>query len=113
MRLSLLAALCLGALSLSGCVDPKQIRAEQRAEDQQKCSDFGYAPQTDGFAHCMMDLSQKRDYDQQRQQDREARLKELALRRSGDERYPVCNAASPDTHLDISGFWYGEGCRAR
>jgi hypothetical protein len=36
-----------------------------------------------------------------------------ALRRSGDERYRVCNAASPDTPLDVSGFWYGKGCRAR
>lgn len=114
-------ALCI---SLCGCVDPARIRAEHRAEDQTRCSEYGYREGTDAFADCMMRSDEKREYaeqqDRQRQEDRKAqaeerkvRLRELALERSGDERYPVCGATSPGAELDLDGFWYGEGCRAR
>ena len=40
--------------------------------------------------------------------------KQLSLQRSGDTRFPVCNAASPDNGLDITtNSWYGSNCRAR
>ena len=98
---------------LSGCVDPAQIRAENRASDRQRCMDYGYQEGTDAFANCMERSDEKREYAQQRAEDRKARIRELALKRSGDERYPICSAATPNVELDVEGFWYAEGCRAR
>lgn len=100
-------------VSSSGCTDPAQIRAENRAADQKRCADYGYQEGTDAFADCMMRSDEKREYAAERAQERKSRLRELALKRSGDERYPICSAATPNVELDIEGFWYGEGCRAR
>lgn len=113
MNLSAWAASIVVAVVLSGCTDPAQIRAENRASDRQRCSDYGYQEGTDAFAHCMERSDEKREYAEQRAQDRKARIRELALKRSGDERYPICSAATPNVELDVEGFWYAEGCRAR
>jgi hypothetical protein len=124
MKLEALAVSFVMCASLSGCMDPAQIRAEQHASDRERCTGYGYQPGTDAFADCMMRSDEKREYAEQRERqqadekrqrdaDRKARMRELALKRSGDERYPVCGATSPDAQLDMEGFWYGEGCRAR
>lgn len=124
MKLVALGAPMVLCVSLCGCVDPAQIRAEYRAADQKRCSDYGYREGTDAFADCMRRSDEKREYAEQRErqrqedrtaqaEERKARLRELALRRSGDERYPVCGATSPEAELDMGGFWYGESCRAR
>lgn len=101
------------AISLSGCADSAQVRAENRAADRQRCADYGYQEGTDAFATCMERSDEKREYAEQRAEDRKARIRELALKRSGDERYPICSAATPNVELDVEGFWYAEGCRAR
>lgn len=106
-------AMCVAA-PMGGCADPAQVRTEQRADDQQRCSDYGYAPGTDAFADCMMHRSDRREAREQRDNDRLERLRQQALDRSGDERFPLCSAANMDAHLDTVGnFWYAEGCRAR
>lgn len=76
-------------------------------------SDYGYQDGTEAFANCMERSDEKREYSEQRAQDRKTRMRELALKRSGDDRYPICSAAMPNVELDVEGFWYGEGCRAR
>lgn len=101
------------AILLSGCADSAQTRAENRATDRQRCADYGYQEGTDAFATCMERSDEKREYAEQRAEDRKARIRELALKRSGDERYPICSAATPNVELDVEGFWYAEGCRAR
>jgi hypothetical protein len=107
--------------SLACCVSPE----EQHAMDQQTCAGYGFAPGTDAFAHCMMSTAQQREainaaraqqqaaiYAQKQQQA--SYYKQLSLQRSGDTRFPVCNAASPDNGLDITtNSWYGSNCRAR
>lgn len=113
MKRTIWTAATIMAISLCGCVDPAQIRAENRAADQQRCSDYGYQKGSDAFADCMERSDEKREYAEQRAEERKARLRELALKRSGDERYPICSAAMPDVELDVEGFWYAEGCRAR
>lgn len=106
-------ALCATAIT-GGCADPGQVRAEQRADDQQRCSDYGYAPGTDAFADCMMHRTDRREARQDREQSRKERIRQQALDRSGDERFPICSAANMDAELDTAGnFWYAEGCRAR
>jgi hypothetical protein len=54
-----------GLLLLNGCVPSPEEQAaaaaQQRAADQSQCSGFGFKPDTDAFAQCMMTLSTKRD----------------------------------------------------
>jgi hypothetical protein len=113
MKLSGFALLALGTLLLSGCVTPEQKAAEQHANDQRKCEGFGFQPGTDKFAECMMQRDAQASYREERQQDMQEHYRQLSLQRSGDERFPICGAASRDSHLDVSGFWYGPDCRAR
>jgi hypothetical protein len=111
--LRVIAVASLGVI-LDGCVDPAQVRAQQHAADEQQCAGYGFQPGTDAYANCMMKQSDRREDQARRDQDRLARLRQKALDRSGDDHYPICSAASPDTHLDTVGnFWYAEGCRAR
>jgi hypothetical protein len=57
MRLAVLAMACATA-ALSAC-GPSP--AEQAVMDQQRCAGFGFQPNTDAFAHCMMQISTQRD----------------------------------------------------
>jgi hypothetical protein len=113
MKLSIWSAAMVAAISLSGCVDLARIRAENRAADQRRCSDYGYEKGDDTFANCMKRSDEKREYAEQRAEDRKARIRALALKRSGDGRYPICSAATPNVELDVAEAWYAEGCRAR
>ena len=101
-------------MALSGCVDPGRTRADHRASDEQRCTSYGYVPGSDAFADCMMHRDEKREFKKDRDQARLDRIRQKALDRSGDERYPICSAANMDAQLDTAGnFWYAEGCRAR
>lgn len=66
MRATCLAALGAVAL-LAGCGPTAEqqaaMDAAQRARDQDRCAGFGFAPATDAFARCMMNLSGQRDAD--------------------------------------------------
>lgn len=104
----------LMAVLVGGCVDPAQTRADLQAGDQERCSSYGYAPGSDAFADCMMRRDEHRENQVQRDQARWDRIRQQALDRSGDERYPICSAANMEAKLDTAGnFWYAEGCRAR
>ena len=118
ISMAVLATVCV---SLAGCISPE----EQHAQDQQTCAGYGFAPGTDAFAHCMMTTAQQRDAIAAARQQQQAAInaqrqqqagyyKQLSLQRSGDTRFPICNAASPDNGLDITtSSWYGSNCRAR
>lgn len=56
MSRSLSLLLVLAALAACG-----PTAEEQRAMDIQKCGGFGFTPNSEGFAGCMMSLSQQRD----------------------------------------------------
>lgn len=102
------------ALILRGCADPGRTRADPHASDEQRCNSYGFVPGSDAFADCMMHRDEKREYTRERDQARLDRIRQKALDRSGDERYPICSAANMDAELDTAGnFWYAEGCRAR
>ena len=45
------------AAAVGGCVSPEAVRVR----DQQRCAGFGFAPGTNAFATCMMNLGQQRD----------------------------------------------------
>ncbi|MGE7413950.1 hypothetical protein [Methylobacterium tarhaniae] len=120
-RLSL-AAGC--ALALSACVTPQ----EQRAMDQRQCYEFGFETATDGFAQCMMGLSQQRTQiqanrdlqvraqlaEQNRQREAQHELyKVLSIQRSGDKSFPVCGASISGGMDRNTMTWYGPNCRSR
>lgn len=67
MRKTGFAVIALMAALLAGCApSPEQqaaMAAAQRAQDQGRCSGFGFQPGTDAFAHCMMTISTQRDAD--------------------------------------------------
>jgi hypothetical protein len=62
-------ATCIAALGtivlLAGCGPTAEqqaaMDAAQRAKDQNKCGGFGFAPGSDAFAHCMMQIASQRD----------------------------------------------------
>lgn len=114
IRIRFLWTISLSTLVMvTGC-SAGPTKAERRAADQDRCSSYGYAPGTDAFADCMMHQADKRAYKKERDDSKKAWIRQQALDRSGDERYPVCSAANMDAELDTSGnFWYAEGCRAR
>ena len=113
MRAARFATLVLiSSVLLSACV-AAPTAAEKRAANQQKCSDYGYAPGSDRFADCMMQQDIRAERKEERKQDMREHDRALSLERSGDERFPVCGAATPNSHLDSSGFWFGPDCRAR
>lgn len=110
------SSLCL-LLATTGCAESGHTRADRQAADQDRCSSYGYAPGTDAFADCMMHQADRREdkraHKQARDEAKKARIRQQALDRSGDERYPICSAANMDAELDTAGnFWYAEGCRA-
>jgi hypothetical protein len=113
MKLSAWAVPLVACIFLDGCADAGRTRAENLDSDRQRCSDYGYREGTDAFASCMERHDEKRERAEERADERKARMRALALKRSGDERYPICNAATPNVELDVEGFWYAEGCRAR
>lgn len=99
---------------VAGCVDSAPTRADQQAADQERCSAYGYAPGSDAFADCMMRRDEHRERRVERDQAKWDRIRQQALDRSGDDRYPICSAANMEARLDTAGnFWYAEGCRAR
>lgn len=57
-----LIALALGASLLGACTTMEDIRTVQRKQ----CSGYGFKPDTDPFAKCMMDLEAKRMEDHRR-----------------------------------------------
>lgn len=110
MRIVLFALLALFGLSLSGCatVSPE----EQHFSDQSQCANYGYKPGTNQFANCMMKLDTRRQNQAIGQEQDDARMKALSIRRNGNPNYPVCTAAMPDVKLDTyNNAWYGPGCR--
>jgi hypothetical protein len=134
MRLQL-SLLLMAASVISGCVTPEQ----QLAQDRGQCASFGFSFGTPDFANCMMNLHDQRrmeDLEQERENRWKAemasipspppssdnggsgpmsadRIKELAILRSGDTRFPVCTATSDASSLDISVGWIGKNCRVR
>lgn len=60
MRRMLLVAGVVGTtlLSLSGCVSPEQLRAQ----DQAACASYGFQNGTPDFAHCMQQENLARRY---------------------------------------------------
>ncbi len=64
LRIAVLAP--VGALvMLAGCgptpEEQAAAAAAQHAQDEARCSGFGFSPNTDAYAQCMMTLSTKRD----------------------------------------------------
>lgn len=124
-RLSRHAALVAAcAIGLAGCVSSE----EQRRLDLGQCSGYGFAPGSEGFAGCMMDIDQNRERvraerslqlqadlaAQNRQREAQADFyKALSQQRIGDKSLPVCGAASGGGLDGRTGYWYGKDCRSR
>jgi hypothetical protein len=126
-RLATVARLGMAAgcmLALSACVTPQ----ERRAMDQRQCYEFGFEPGTDGFADCMMGLSQQRAQieanrslqlqaqlaEQNRRREAQQDLyKIISLQRSGNKAYPVCGASSDGGMDRRTMTWYGPNCRSQ
>jgi hypothetical protein len=51
----------LGALMLTACVTPQEMRARQALSDSSDCEDYGFEPGTDLYAQCRMNLAQNRN----------------------------------------------------
>ncbi|GGA84384.1 hypothetical protein GCM10011491_09850 [Brucella endophytica] len=109
---------------LSGCMTVEEERAERLARDRDRCAEYGYAWNSPSFANCMMNLDNQRQWRKTARDIADAaaygggpsqdRVHDLAIQRSGDERYPICNAASEGAGLDIvAGGWYGKNCRMK
>ena len=96
--------------------------------DQSQCYAFGFEPETDAFAECMMGLHQQRAVTQanstlywQAQRDEQNRrraarqdfYRQMSLQRSGDARFPVCGASSEGGMDRRTMTWFGPNCRAR
>ncbi len=65
MKRIALACSVMGLAVLTSCApSPEEqaaMAAAQRAQDQDRCAGFGFAPGTDAFAHCMMNIASQRD----------------------------------------------------
>jgi hypothetical protein len=72
---------------LAGCGPTPE---EQRAMDQQRCAGFGFAANTDAFAHCMMTV------DQQREAHDAADRRAAADRAAADQRVRTADQAAKD-----------------
>lgn len=87
---------------------------QQHAADQAKCTGYGYQIGTDQFANCMMKLDSKRENQAASQQQSDANMKALSIKRNGDTRFPVCSASNMDANLDtMNNAWYGPDCREK
>ncbi len=121
-RSALLIAAC--AIGLAGCVSAE----EQRKLDLGQCSGYGFAPDSEGFATCMMNIDRDRQHMRAERnlqiqadlaaqnREREARAdlyKALSQQRVGDKTLSVCNAASGGGFDARTGYWYGKDCRSR
>ena len=53
-------------LGLAACTSPE----EQRAQDQARCSGYGFQPGSESFAHCMMSVDMRREAKEQADKDR-------------------------------------------
>lgn len=77
----------LAPLVIAGCASTE----DQRAADQNKCTSYGYEPESDAFADCMMAQDRQRANDQRRtmnsleRQDRLDRERAEANRRDGQD----------------------------
>jgi hypothetical protein len=105
--------IALAPLAVAGCVSSE----DQRAMDQEKCASFGFRPETNAFADCMMKQSTQRDDDNQRfldRMDRQDRDRKQA-RRGRDEdidtrpSYDRDGNPNFDTHGNYQGC-HGIGC---
>ncbi len=86
--------------------------AEQRAEDQSRCSGYGFQQGSEAFAQCMMSADMRRDAKAEAAKDRRAYVQSLSQSRDGNSNYPVCSATTPDVYLDVTtGKWAGPNCR--
>jgi hypothetical protein len=87
---------------------------QQHADDQAKCAGYGYQPGTDQFANCMMKLDSRHQDQAASQQQSDANMKALSIKRNGDTRFPVCSASMMDANLDtVNNAWYGPNCREK
>jgi hypothetical protein len=67
-----IAPLVIVALTLSGCSSAGLVanQLDTSTADQRACSRYGFAPKTDGFAQCMLQLDQVRAQRNENAQDR-------------------------------------------
>jgi hypothetical protein len=109
MRTRVVTALGL-IVCVAACagVTPEQ----QHAMDQQTCASYGFKPDSDRFADCMMQSNQRREDKQTAKQQQREYFRSLSVRRNNDTKYPLCSAMSQDSSLDVStGKWFGPDCR--
>ena len=103
---SALLVLCC-VLEVGACTSPE----EQRAQDQARCSGYGFQPGSESFAHCMMRVDMRREAKEQADKDRAVYEQGLSRSRNGNTNYSVCSAVV-DSRLDIAtGKWAGPNCR--
>ncbi len=88
--LILIPGLMIGSLSGCGPTPEEQAAAaaQLHAADVSQCSGFGFKPDSDAFANCMMTLSTKRD--EQAAADQRAAKARIAAKR--DAEYQACVA---------------------
>jgi hypothetical protein len=95
----MIAALTLtaGLVLVSGCAALDKMNADHQAYllnvDKQKCSGFGFAPGSDAFAHCMMNLSQQRSA-QEAQAQRQADYNKMVAEQRDKDRAALKDAAA-------------------
>jgi hypothetical protein len=53
--------LALGALLMTACVTPDEMRNRQAASDRMECKGYGFTPGTELYAQCRMNLTQNRE----------------------------------------------------
>jgi hypothetical protein len=86
------------ALLLAGCgPTPEQqaaAAAQQRAQDQAQCAGYGFKPDTDAFAQCMMTIGTKRE-DQAAADARAAKARKEAAYQACRARAAAQNPPSP------------------
>ena len=84
---------------LAGCAPTAEQKAAmdaaQRAKDQDKCAGFGFAPATDAFAHCMMQIASQRDAEAAADR-RAAAARDAADRRASDAAQAAKDQADRD-----------------
>lgn len=111
MRRYALVPLLVMFASASSC---QTASPQQQSADQAKCAGYGYQPGTDQFANCMMKLDSKREDQAASQQQSDAYMKALSIKRNGDTRFPICSASNMDANLDtVNNAWYGPNCREK
>lgn len=101
-------------VSLIGIASCQTVSAGHQADDQKKCTGYGFQPGTNAFAECMMKLDDKREGAAADAKQDDARMKALSIKRNGDTRFPICSAAMMDANLDtVNNAWYGPNCRQK